>query len=93
MGLHRLIGKMSLQIYLLHTMAAAVARVVMLKLLHITSLPVHLIAGTGAGVLLPLTFAWMLERWKIPGFFSSPQLLQLERRVLRSGLTWLERPI
>ena len=71
---------MSLQIYLLHTIAAAVTRVVMLKGLHIASLPIHLIAGTTVGVLLPLTFAWMLERWKITGFFSSPRILQLDRR-------------
>lgn len=79
------IGKLSLQIYVLHTMAAAVARVVMLKVLHITSLPIHLIVATSAGVLLPLAFAWLLERWKIPGFFAPPPRLQLQRLERRAA--------
>ena len=73
------VGRMSLQIYLLHTMAAAVTRLVLQKGLGITNLEIHLIAGTAIGVLVPLAFAYALERWEIPGLFAPPRRFQLQQ--------------
>jgi hypothetical protein len=33
------------------------------------------------GVGAPLAFAYLVERWNIPGLFSLPPKLQLQRRV------------
>jgi fucose 4-O-acetylase-like acetyltransferase len=71
------IGRMSLQIYLLHTLAAAFTRVALLKGLGIGNLEVHLVLGTAVGVGAPMLFVYLLERWKIPGFFEPPPRLQL----------------
>ena len=61
----------------LHTMAAACVRLAMQKLLGIEDLAIHLIVGTAVGVFAPLAFAYLLERWSIPGFFSPPARLSL----------------
>jgi fucose 4-O-acetylase-like acetyltransferase len=72
------VGRMSLQIYLLHTLAAAFTRVLLLKGLGVHNLQVHLVLGTTVGVGVPLLFAYLLERWRIPGFFAPPPRLQLQ---------------
>ncbi len=72
------VGRMSLQIYLLHTAAAAFTRVLLLKGFGVDNLQVHLVLGTAVGVGAPLLFAYLLERWRIPGFFAPPPRLQLQ---------------
>jgi len=75
------LGRMSLQVYLLHTTAAAVTRVMLLKVLGVHNLEVHLVLGTAVGVLAPLTFAYLVERWNIPGLFAPPPRFQLQGRA------------
>lgn len=48
-----LLGRLSLTIYLVHTIASAMVRIVLLKL-GIVSLPLHLVLGVSAGVIGPL---------------------------------------
>jgi fucose 4-O-acetylase-like acetyltransferase len=74
------LGRMSLQVYLLHTTVAGFTRIVLLKVLGIHDLYVHLIAGTVMGVGAPLAFAYLVDRWRIPGVFSAPRSLQLQYR-------------
>jgi peptidoglycan/LPS O-acetylase OafA/YrhL len=75
------LGRMSLQVYLLHTTAAGFTRIVLQKVLGVDSLQAHLVLGTAAGVGAPLLFAYLVERWQIPGLFSLPRKLQLRRRA------------
>jgi fucose 4-O-acetylase-like acetyltransferase len=72
------LGRVSLQIYLLHTIAAGAVRVALIKVLGVTNVPVHLLVGTLVGVAAPVVFVYLLERWRIPGLFAPPPRLQLE---------------
>jgi fucose 4-O-acetylase-like acetyltransferase len=74
------LGRMSLQVYLLHTTAAGFTRIVLQKVLGVANLQVYLVLGTAVGVGAPLLFAYLVERWNIPGLFSLPPKLQLQRR-------------
>jgi len=71
------LGRRSLEIYLLHTVAAGAARVALIKVLGVTNVPVHLLVGTVVGVAAPVVFVYILDRWKIPGLFAPPRRLQL----------------
>jgi fucose 4-O-acetylase-like acetyltransferase len=78
------LGRRSLEIYLLHTAAAAAARVALIKGLGVSSLPVHLLVGTLVGVAAPLVFVYLLERWRVPGLFAPPRRLQLQPEPARA---------
>ena len=78
------LGRWSLQIYLLHTIAAGAARVVLQKTLGIESVPLHLVVGTVVGMAAPVVFVYLLERWKIPGLFAPPPRLQLQPEPARA---------
>jgi len=57
----RLIGEASMSIYLIHILAGSGTRIV-LKSLGIESSVVHVVIGTGVGVVVPLLInAWMLK--------------------------------
>jgi fucose 4-O-acetylase-like acetyltransferase len=71
------LGRLSLQVYLLHTAAAGFTRIVLQKVLGVDNLQVHLVLGTAVGVGAPLAFAYLVERWNIPGLFSLPRKPQL----------------
>lgn len=66
------IGASSMAIYLMHVIAGSGARIVLQKVLDINSLPVHLLAGCAAGVLLPIVALTVIKRLKIPYAFSMP---------------------
>ena len=66
------LGRRSLPIYLMHTIAASGVRIVLQKFGHIDLVPVHLIVGTLAGVLGPLVVLHVIERFRIRGLFTPP---------------------
>jgi len=72
------LGRRSLEIYLLHTIAAGAARVALIKVLGVSSVPLHLLAGTVVGIAAPVLFVYILERWRIPGLFAPPPRFQLQ---------------
>ena len=74
-----LVGAHSLAIYLLHTFFAAGTRIALDKVLHVHLLPLHLLAGTAAGVLLPLAISVWVERNRIQGVFSMFRQWRLAR--------------
>jgi fucose 4-O-acetylase-like acetyltransferase len=74
------LGRMSLQVYLLHTAVAGFTRIVLQKVLGIHDLYVHLVLGTVVGIGAPLACAYLVDRWRIPGVFSAPRSLQLQYR-------------
>lgn len=61
-GALRLLGYLSMSIYVMHVLATAAARTVMLKALHIESVPVQLLLGTAAGLALPVAAHILLSR-------------------------------
>ncbi len=66
------LGQQSLAIYLMHTLFASGARIVLLRLLGVNRLDVHLIAGTVLGLAVPLMCAGLVQHFRIPGVFSMP---------------------
>jgi peptidoglycan/LPS O-acetylase OafA/YrhL len=79
-GFGAYLGRMSLQVYLLHTTAAGFTRIVLQKILGVQDLYVHLLLGTLVGIGAPLAVAYLIERYRIPGLFSAPRRLQLPLR-------------
>lgn len=84
MRLMAYLGRRSLEIYLLHTIVAGAARVVLIKGLGINSVPAHLLVGTVAGIAAPVLFVYILERWRIPGLFAPPPRFQLQPEQARA---------
>ncbi|MFZ6845935.1 acyltransferase family protein [Undibacterium sp. RuTC16W] len=48
------IGQYSMPIYLMHILAASGVRIILSKFLHIDDVATHLLAGVGAGIVLPV---------------------------------------
>jgi len=67
-----LIGASSLAIYLTHILIASGVRVVLQKFAHVDSVPIHLLAGCIAGIVLPLMLLWGIRRFQVPYVFSAP---------------------
>jgi len=67
------LGRQSLGIYLMHTIAASGARIILQNFCHVTSVPVHLAAGTIAGVAAPLLMLHSIDRLEIPGILAAPR--------------------
>ena len=63
--------KYTMPIFLMHTMASPAARAVLLKA-GITSAPVHLAAGMAAGIILPVTVAYIMKKTVALEFFLYP---------------------
>src|SRR5205085_9269743 len=57
----RYLGQYSLQIYVADVFGAAAARIVLLKALHVSSLPVHIVAGMAGALALPLFLIWATQ--------------------------------
>lgn len=68
------LGKHSLEIFVAHIFAVTAVRVVLNKA-DISSAPIHIIAGTVAGLILPLLLWWICEKIKFPWFFAAPVFL------------------
>lgn len=69
------IGKRSLEIFLAHIIAASGARV-MLSLLGVQDAAIHVVAGSVAGIALPMALWWLTARMGLPWLFRLP-----DRRV------------
>jgi peptidoglycan/LPS O-acetylase OafA/YrhL len=66
------LGRLSLPIYLSHTLATAAARIFLQKFLHLTSPAIHTVFGMLAGVVLPLALIAAANRLRIPFLFALP---------------------
>jgi fucose 4-O-acetylase-like acetyltransferase len=69
----RELGKRSLQIYVVHVIAAAGFRVVLQRFLGIDLVPLHLIGGVAAGVGAALFIDWFCNRIGFPYAFKFPK--------------------
>ena len=66
------LGTASMAIYLMHILAGSGARVILKNFLNIDSYIIHLVIGFGVGILAPLLALFIINRLKIPYFFSAP---------------------
>lgn len=64
------LGRMSLAIYVAHVIAASGVRIVLHKVLHIDSTALHVVAGTAAGIALPLLLDYVARRAGWPFLFT-----------------------
>jgi len=64
------IGSRSLQIYVAHVLCTAGSRILLMKLLHIYSVPIHIVVGMGAGVILPLVLDKLSRRFHFTWLFT-----------------------
>lgn len=55
-------GRLSLEIYLAHTIASSMLRIVLQKLLHFSDPIVHIILGTAVGIYAPIALAMICQR-------------------------------
>jgi fucose 4-O-acetylase-like acetyltransferase len=74
----RLLGRYSLEIYLVHTIAAAGARVALIKFAHISAPAPHLVLGTLAGLYIPIGLAAIFQRVDFRFGFTLPRSLRLD---------------
>jgi fucose 4-O-acetylase-like acetyltransferase len=70
------VGTHSLVIYLLHILAASGTRIVLAKLGHIYSIPVHLVFGVLAGLVVPLLAGRLLMKLRITWPLQTPWALE-----------------
>lgn len=73
------LGQQSMTIYLVHILATSGCRIILLKVLGITSIGIHLLIGTFVGLLLPLLFYIGCTRFGLSALFSPPKLLSISR--------------
>ncbi|MET0553689.1 MAG: acyltransferase family protein [Vicinamibacteria bacterium] len=65
-------GRLSLPIFVAHTLASAGVRMALARGLHLGWWPLHVAAGIAAGLLLPVRLARLVERAGVPGVFTWP---------------------
>jgi surface polysaccharide O-acyltransferase-like enzyme len=66
-------GRLSLEIYLAHVIALALARAFLLRFLHIDGMWIHLIFGTLVGLFAPIVMVLVLRRISFPYAFTFPR--------------------
>lgn len=66
----KLLGRYSLQIYLVHMLAGVGARIFLLNILQVTNPLVHMIVGVGAGVTVPILLYRMMLKMNFPYLFT-----------------------
>lgn len=68
----RAVGAASMAIFLAHILAGSGIRVVLNKFFGVNSFEVHLVLGCLVGIVLPMIFFELVNRFKIPYVFSAP---------------------
>jgi fucose 4-O-acetylase-like acetyltransferase len=69
------IGASSMTIYLMHILAGSGARVILKSFLGVDSIPVHLLAGTVIGLLVPLLAQVIIKRYNLYFLLTTPKAL------------------
>ncbi|MCU5775826.1 acyltransferase [Erwiniaceae bacterium BAC15a-03b] len=71
--LFRVLGELSMYIYLMHILAGSGMRIVLNKVLHTNSWSIHVLFGTLAGIVVPVIAFYLLKRWKADFLFNRPR--------------------
>ena len=66
----RIIGRYSLQIYLVHMLAGVGARVILLNILKVSNPFIHVIVGVGAGLTVPILLYQITLKMNFPYLFT-----------------------
>lgn len=66
------LGKLSMPIFLVHTLASSGTRILLSKILQVQDVPTHLFLGTALGLLVPVVLVWLAPRFKVQWFFDAP---------------------
>jgi len=74
----RLLGRYSLEIYLVHTIATAGVLVALIKFAHISAPAPHLVLGTLAGLYIPIGLALIFQRADFHFGFTLPRSPRLD---------------
>jgi fucose 4-O-acetylase-like acetyltransferase len=75
-------GRLSLEIYLAHTIASSILRIVLQKLLHLSDPSIHIILGTAVGIYAPMALAIICQRQGIRYIFTLRDRSSAEGRSL-----------
>jgi fucose 4-O-acetylase-like acetyltransferase len=73
MGLVRILGVYSLEIYVAHTFASAGIRIILQNFLSVHDTIVHIMLGTIGGLALPLLLSWICQRYQASFLFRLPK--------------------
>jgi len=82
----RLLGFLSMPVYLAHVLAASGTRILLQKVLHVQDAWIHFFAGMAAGVLLPVALYYAAGRLRLPYLFTLSK-----RSSFAKGLAGLQR--
>ena len=66
------IGKLSMAIYILHTLASSGARIILIQVANVQSFEIHIVIGCLAGILIPVFIVSIVNKLKFPYLFSAP---------------------
>ena len=72
MSLLLLIGQSSFSIYILHVIFGSGARIILVNIFNISSLPTHLIFGCMGAIFAPLAITIIINKYRIGYIFSFP---------------------
>ena len=66
------IGKLSMAIYILHTLASSGARIILIQVANVQSFEIHIVVGCLSGILIPVFIVSIVNKLKFPYLFSAP---------------------
>ncbi|MCF6188349.1 MAG: acyltransferase [Desulfobulbaceae bacterium] len=69
-GMLRILGRYSLQIYLVHMLAGVGARIILLNIFQVNNPLVHMIVGVGAGLTVPIFLYRVTLKMNFPYLFT-----------------------
>ncbi|KMY86788.1 membrane protein [Candidatus Paraburkholderia calva] len=73
------LGRVSMQIYLMHILAGSGTRIVLGKALHVHSWTVHAIVGTVVGIAAPIIAWQLMQRFHMRWLFNRPRVSEMRR--------------
>lgn len=81
------LGRASMAIYLMHTIASSGTRVILQKFGHIHDPWIHLCAGLVIGIGAPWMVYHLTSKFKISGLFEAPKYLSIARLISATNRT------
>lgn len=77
----RVVGRYSMQIYLMHVLIASGGRIVLQKIGHVEEYWIHLTSGMLLGILVPVLIAIVFDRLGWHVYMQPPAWLSMKRRL------------
>ncbi|KND59694.1 Arginine/ornithine antiporter ArcD [Candidatus Burkholderia verschuerenii] len=67
------LGRVSMQIYLMHILAGSGTRIILSKALHVHNWTVHAVVGTAVGIVAPIIAWQLMQRFRMTWLFNRPR--------------------